>query len=205
MGRKPGIFTGEIEHTKRNIHRDVSIQRSLFTKSRKSLINIEVYGHGGSKTCSIFQVCIFMYVWFACVLSSESGFTYMDWGSFLCRNVWIVNCLGFLDVCMYVLGAASAWAWSSKTLSFDGGRPSPCTPPHERAKNVPKRSPGVRFHGGFGRVSFWGFRGPSVHPCISSIFTAVFENARYLPWFSTDPRYLPGGSNCELFRCIGYM
>ena len=30
MGRKPCIFTCEIEHTKRNIHSDVSIQRSLF-------------------------------------------------------------------------------------------------------------------------------------------------------------------------------
>ena len=86
-------------------------------------------------------------------------------------------------VCMDVWGGASAWAWSSKTLSFYGGRPSPCTPPHERAKNVPKRSPGVRFHGGFGRVSFWGFRGPSlhpsIHPCIRSIFTVVFENTRF--------------------------
>ena len=78
---------------------------------------------------------------------------------------------------------ASAWAWSSKTLNFYGGRPSPCTPPHERTKHVPKRSPGVRFHEGFGRASFWGFRGPSlhpsIHPCIRSIFTVVFENTRF--------------------------
>ena len=101
---------------------------------------------GRPKNATFFQVRFFMYIEFACVLSSESGFTYMEKGYFSCGYVRIVNCEGSMGICTNAQGP--------KTLSFYEGRPSPCTPPHEGAKNVPKRSPGVRFHGGLGRVSF---------------------------------------------------
>ena len=40
-------------------------------------------------------------------------------------------------------------ACAAKTLSFYDGRPSPCTPPHERTKNVPKQYKLIGFQRGF--------------------------------------------------------
>ena len=135
---------------------------------RISSINIGVSGYGGSKKCGVFAGTYF-HVRIICMCFIERIRFYVHGSRVLV--VWkSPNCeLFWLFVCMDV------WSWCSKTLSFYTGFPGPCTPPHERAKNVSKRSPGVRFHGGFGRVSFWGFRGPSIRPSIHAY-------VRYLPW-----------------------
>ena len=88
-----------------------------------------------------------------------------------------MNCLGCLYVCMYGCLGTSAWACGSKTLSFYDGRSSPCTPPHERAQNVPKRSPGVRFHGGFGGEVLQGSEAYiSIYTWISFVYREILKN-----------------------------
>ena len=65
-------------------------------------------------------------------------------------------------ICIYI------WISCAHTFPYTHARTFPythgfhvyiqlsCTPPHDRAKNIPKQSPGVRFHGAFGGVAFWG-------------------------------------------------
>ena len=114
---------------------------------RSSSINIEVSGYGGSKKYCVFAGTYF-HVRIICMCFIERIRFYVH-GSRVLFVRKRPNCELFgLYVCMDV------WSWCFKTLSFYTRFPCPCTPPHERAKNVSKRSPGVHFHGGFGRVSF---------------------------------------------------
>ena len=119
----------------------------FLTKIRKSTVNVVVSGYGGSNKCGVFAGTYF-HVRIICMCFIKRIRFYVH-GSRVLFVLKSPNCeLFWLFVCMDV------WSWCSKTLSFYTGFPCPCTLPHERAKNVPKRSPGVRFHGGFGKVSF---------------------------------------------------
>ena len=101
---------------------------------------------------------------------------------------WPIDMYVCIYVCMYDPGAPK------RSVFTRVGRLR-VLPPHERAKTVPKRSPGVRFHGGFGRAPFWGFRGPSIHTSIHpSIHPSI--HTQFLWGFPETHGFL-----CMLNRC----
>ena len=138
---------------------------------------------GGAKNVFFFQVCIFMYVCFACVLSSESGFTNMDLLPLGHRRVKVVKCLGFLYVCMYgCLGSlslglglenAQILRWSAISVY------PPTRQSKKRPQTVSRSTFSLRFWQG-PVLRFSRSIHPSIHPCIRSIFTVVFENTQFL-------------------------